>query len=697
MPNGTMTIQGAQLVRRKPKDGAPGKPGTDGNGIASLTTYFATTNKPHLAQFADLAASEWRTTFPTATLEKPYVWKCVLTKYTKQASVYSTPELVTTYHSGDNYNLIENAAFTNDNNMQAWSTISQYAPIKGSTAPTDKGHVDLDTTLQQHHAFVDQCRATEVTIYYKDMLAQVIHAPKQGIHKLTGGQWYTLSFWAKMSSPSPTVTNDLLTYLHPTAVDTATPMIIDGNETPATQADANVGWKLTAEWTRHTVTFKTRATLPEADKQTLLFRLPPSPGLFNPRTVWLCMPKLEEGMFATGFVDTPSDLKGDSGITVRRSEWQLGVNYRNDTANGAQSADGHRYLDEVSVTNLATGKAEWFVARALHNGTTSTAVNKPTTGGNNYWEPVNDMRPIHTSYADIMTAFIQFLQVNQLTITDNKGTVYGAFGGGNGMDYPLWFGGKTANEAVTKFDKEGSFWSGDNFSVVKSCLTTTGKDTRVTINNGNLEIFGKNNQPNIRLGINADGCAVLMFYDKAGNYIYDLGPSGLSQINTTEAYFNNRLLKAVDIHNAWASVYKILDSDATTYYEFHSKRTTTPAGTKYWYGGEAHDVLPTEEGRNYNNSLLSQDLPTGTLLPIGWYAPPNNGTHLEFADPSDNGSGVTTKQYTCPIFYYEGGKITATAYVKWKKNSQGVISNKTLEGVDPDTGLPNAESSQSLD
>lgn len=474
MPNGTMTIQGAQLVRRKPKDGAPGKPGTDGNGIASITTYFALTNKPILAQFADLAVSEWRTTFPTATIEKPYVWKCIFTQYTQQPSVYSTPELVTTYSSGDNFNLIENAAFTNDNNMQAWSTISQYAPIKGSTAPTDKGHVDLDTTLQQHHAFVDQCRATEVTIYYKDMLAQVIHAPKQGIHKLTGGQWYTLSFWAKMSSPSPTATNDLFTYLHPTAVDTATPMIIDGNETPATHADANVEWKLTAEWTRHTVTFKTRATLPEADKQTLLFRLPPSPGLFNPRTVWLCMPKLEEGMFATGFVDTPSDLKGDSGITVRRSEWQLGVNYRNDTADGAQSADGHRYLDEVSVTNLATGKAEWFVARALHNGTTSTAVNKPTTGGNNYWEPVNDMRPIHTSYADIMTAFIQFLQVNQLTITDNNGTVYGAFGGGDGMDYPLWFGGKTANEAVVKFGKKGDAWIGQNFSVVNGDVNVTG-------------------------------------------------------------------------------------------------------------------------------------------------------------------------------------------------------------------------------
>lgn len=464
------TFKGAFTCRWAPNDG---NDGNDGNGIASITTYFATTHKSHLAQFADLAASEWRTTFPKATIEKPYVWKCVLTRYTQQAAVYSTPELVTTYHSGDNYNLIENAAFTNDNNMQAWSTISRYDPLDGSTAPTDKGHVDTSTTLQQHNAFVDQCLATEATIYYKEVLAQVIHAPQQGIQKLIGGQWYTLSFWAKMSSLSPTATADLLTYLYPTAVDTSTPMIIDGNETPAND-DAHIGWKLTAEWTQHTTTFKTRATLSESDEQTLLFRLPPSPSVFNPRTVWICMPKLEEGMFATGFIDTPNDLKGDSGITVRRSEWQLGVNYRNDTADGARSADGHRYLDEVSVTNLATGKAEWFVARASHNGIASTAANKPTTGGNSYWEPINDMRPIHTSYADIMTAFIQFLQVNQLTITDNKGTVYGAFGGGDGMDYPLWFGGKTANEAVVKFGKKGDAWIGNNFSVVNGDVNVTG-------------------------------------------------------------------------------------------------------------------------------------------------------------------------------------------------------------------------------
>lgn len=464
------TFKGAFTCRWAPSDG---NDGNEGNGIASLTTYFAATNKPHLAQFADLAASEWRTTFPTATIEKPYVWKCILTRYTQQAATYSTPELVTIYHSGDNYNLIENAAFTNDNNMKAWSTISRYDPLEGSTAPTDKGHVDNSETLQQHNSFVDQCFATEATIYYKEVLAQVIHAPKQGIQKLTGGQWYTLSFWAKMSSLSPIATNDLLTFLFPTAVDTATPMIIDGDEKPS-NAGGNVGWKLTAEWTQHTMTFKTRATLPESDEQTLLFRLPPSPSVFNPRTVWICMPKLEEGMFATGFIDTPSDLKGDSGITVRRSEWHIGVNYRNDTADGAQSADGHRYLDEVSVTNLATGKAEWFVARASHNGITSSAANKPTTNGNSYWEPVNDMRPIHTSYADIMTAFIQFLQVNQLTITDNKGNVYGAFGGGDGMDFPLWFGGKTANEAVVKFGKNGDAWIGNNFSVRKGDVNVTG-------------------------------------------------------------------------------------------------------------------------------------------------------------------------------------------------------------------------------
>lgn len=163
---------------------------------------------------------------------------------------------------------------------------------------------------------------------------------------------------------------------------------------------------------------------------------------------------------------------GAAGITVRRTEWEEGVQYRNDSSAATAAPDGQRYLDEVSVTSLATGTAQWYAARPTHNGVTSSAANKPSTAaGNDYWEPVNDMRPLRTSFADIMTAFIKFLQVNQIQITDDNGTPYGAFGGGKDMEYPLWFGGTDANSAVTKFNRQGDAWLGKNFSVVNGAVT----------------------------------------------------------------------------------------------------------------------------------------------------------------------------------------------------------------------------------
>lgn len=168
--------------------------------------------------------------------------------------------------------------------------------------------------------------------------------------------------------------------------------------------------------------------------------------------------------------------RGYTGVTVRRSEWQEGVDYRNDSAEDPISVapDGNRYLDEVSITDLASGKATYFLARASHNGTTSSAANKPTANGNNYWQPINDLRPLRTSFADIMTAFINYLQVAQIQIVDDKNVPYGAFGGGTDVDYPLWFGGKTANEAVVKFGKKGDAWIGQNFSVVNGDVNVTG-------------------------------------------------------------------------------------------------------------------------------------------------------------------------------------------------------------------------------
>lgn len=563
------------------QDGEPGDDGADGNGIASQTTYFVSTDKPNVKHYDDV--SGWSETFPQSDSQKPYIWKCIYTVYTKSEAEYSVPELIATYSGGTNPNLIDNATFVDDNHMQAWFAKSQYVPQTGQVAPTDKGYIDSNNLCNRRHSFFESCEATALVVQYKEILAQIIYSKSKGIDKLKPSQWYTFSFFAKkknntiiveetsneygfgakdlyliegreykvtivgnvdqtaldegkylrtyiynndwseqahatiqstgLSSATMTFTpkttgvyslrsylydnseprngqayvklyqvedyHDLSTFLYPKSVDVEIPMIIDGVVQKTTPSDLSHGWKLTGQWARHCVTFKTPSKLGADESQILLFRLLPSISDEAPRSVWLSMPKLEEGMFATGFVDSYDDVKGDrgyTGVTVRRSEWQEDVDYRNDSAEAPVSVapDGNRYLDEVSITDLASGKATYFLARPSHNGVTSSAANKPTANGNDYWEPINDLRPLRTSFADIMTAFINYLQVAQIQIVDDNNVPYGAFGGGADVDYPLWFGGKTPNEAVVKFGKNGNAWLGKNFSVVNEDVNVTG-------------------------------------------------------------------------------------------------------------------------------------------------------------------------------------------------------------------------------
>ena len=538
--------------------GDPGKPGAggeEGNGISSQTTYFIATDKMKVASYSSVTG--WSTTFPTATEQKPYVWKCVKTTYTKSGTTYSTPELITTYHSGDNANIIDNAAFTSADNMTAWALQSQYIALSGKEVPSDKGAIDPTNKKDNRNSYHDTCKATGATITMKEVLRQVIHKPGT-INKLAAGQWYTFSFWAKgrqkvipiyetsssygfaekslylvagrtynitiegkcsqdavnngkelrtyiyksdwsesayTSTDSTIVTSirmtftpmttgeyklnsymynqdyprtgtvtvyryeitdglDLTTYIYPTAVDTNTKMIVDGTEKAATPSDLEVTWGLTSEWKRHTVTFKTKKFM-NSDEQAVLFRLQPTPNEEAYREVWICMPKLESGMFATGFVDGIDDLRGIPGLIERTSEWATGVEFHNDE----NLTGGIRYLDLVTVTDNTTGKFEIYQCRVTH---TSTAANAPSDNSAE-WLKLNQMRPIYTPLIVAKNAVLRFAQTNRILITNSKDKVQGCFGGVedevNG--YPLWIGAITAADAKFKVKYGGDLYAKD--------------------------------------------------------------------------------------------------------------------------------------------------------------------------------------------------------------------------------------------
>ena len=74
-------------------------------------------------------------------------------------------------------------------------------------------------------------------------------------------------------------------------------------------------------------------------------------------------------------------------------------------------------------------------------------------------------------------------------------------------------------------------------------FVSRGQSTRIEIENGVMKFFGAFTYPNIVLGVDEDGCAVLNFYDKNGIFKYGLGPNQI--INTksqaesmTPMYYN---------------------------------------------------------------------------------------------------------------------------------------------------------------
>ena len=175
--------------------GDPGDNGTDGNGIASQESLFVATDKKAVATYGSV--SGWSNRFPQPTEQKPCIWKCVKTTYTKKADSYSTPELVTIYQSGANGNILRNASFTDESNMEAWVTQSQYNMASGSAPIGDGGGIDTKNKLHGHNSYFDRCSGVSGAANYKDVLVQTVQHSNGGLNNIVNGLWYTLSFWAK--------------------------------------------------------------------------------------------------------------------------------------------------------------------------------------------------------------------------------------------------------------------------------------------------------------------------------------------------------------------------------------------------------------------------------------------------------------------------------------------------------------------
>lgn len=99
------------------------------------------------------------------------------------------------------------------------------------------------------------------------------------------------------------------TYIYPSAIDT-TKVFVDGvQKNNVIGADCAVGYKASASWVKHTVTFKTKSSF--ADTECVLFRLLPIIIEGNSQYLYICMPKLELGKVVTAYDANSSDNRPD--------------------------------------------------------------------------------------------------------------------------------------------------------------------------------------------------------------------------------------------------------------------------------------------------------------------------------------------------------------------------------------------------
>lgn len=84
--------------------------------------------------------------------------------------------------------------------------------------------------------------------------------------------------------------------------------------------------------------------------------------------------------------------------------------------------------------------------------------------------------------------------------------------------------------------------------ILAQMLTSQGHNGQmVRIADGLINIYGKAGTANIRFGLNSSGQAVLSYYDDNGNFLYDLGPAGISSLSKTDAKITSeQYIKAED-------------------------------------------------------------------------------------------------------------------------------------------------------
>lgn len=140
--------------------------------------------------------------------------------------------------------------------------------------------------------------------------------------------------------------------------------------------------------------------------------------------------------------------------------------------------------------------------------------------------------------------------------------------------------------------------------LVVSKLKTAETGARIEASGTMLQVFGKM-ALNIRFGVDANGYAVLSYYDNNGVKLYDLGPNGLNYIDMSEAKMTP-ISVCTDADN--------LNAGYTDWYGFTAKRLNGQVLGDSVYTGNNQDFARQMDGKTFTANSVSEDgLASGTV------------------------------------------------------------------------------------
>lgn len=232
-------------------------------------------------------------------------------------------------------------------------------------------------------------------------------------------------------------------YVFPGCVDTSVKGFIDGSEQTLT-ADAAVSVGA-GNYKCHTLTFRTKDTLPQSG-QYVLFRLLPS--LTENGNLYyadICMPKLEEGMMATGYLPSNADLKGNRGPIPRGpqawSDVPVGVNF-------LAGNDGEEFIDIVLYdSNL------YYCQLSHVKGETTLTPDKDKE----HWKIGSNYDFVATKILLANYALVKNLGVETIDMRDAEGNVLFQTKGGQVTCNTGVFSNVKSKNGTWMIDEEGNF------------------------------------------------------------------------------------------------------------------------------------------------------------------------------------------------------------------------------------------------